>query len=293
MVELRVALKGILSILKHEIDFDFWMITRVVDNDWIMVSTSDNNYGVKDDDVVDWSSSVCSRMITTDGPNVVPDIAKNTLYKQAPINEKLDIGAYIGFPLTSDTGEFMGTLCAIDPQTKNTPSAEKSEIMKHFVTVVESLMQQNQEISRLQSLLSDHLPSTSFDEALGLPDKKSFLDIASSQKEKLQIAGTPIAIVMIQVIKSPPSMTQSNAFLDAKEIISALIRKEDVLCLYSSDSFGLLLPNMDSKQLSSAVVKILCALQNAQFKVNVGAHVCGQNESVVKAIEQAKSRTFG
>ena len=67
MTELRSALNSVIKILKHQVNFDLWMVTRVVDDDWIMLATSENSYGVNADDVKIWSDTVCCKMVDKKG----------------------------------------------------------------------------------------------------------------------------------------------------------------------------------------------------------------------------------
>lgn len=296
MRDLRKALNSILSLLKHEIDLDLWMVTRVVDDDWIMLSTTDNTYGVKPDDVISWSTSVCSRMVSTSGPNIVSSIDQVDSYASAPITKDLKFKSYIGYPLSDQNGDVIGTLCAIDGQEQAPSLDTKNALLQDFVAVVETLMQQDIELQRLNTLVKEYRQQATSEEELGLPNEDAFTDIATLQKNLLRGSGTPLAIVHIKIIKfmqtSSNEPAQKDALLLARDTLMTFIRDEDVLCKLKGDNFGILLMNVNSKQLTSTIVSILRDLQRASLKVNVGAHICGQNESIVEAIDKAKQRTF-
>jgi GGDEF domain-containing protein len=296
MSKLREALNSILAVLKHEVNLDLWMVTRVVDNDWIMLSTTENSYGVNADDVKVWSDSVCTRMVALEGPNIVPCVSEVISYASAPIVGQLNFQSYVGFPLTSEDGEVIGTLCAIDPAPKEPSLVNQAGLMRNFVIVVESLLRQSQEINRLNTLLRDYLNTENVDNVLGLPNQTAFYQIAEQQKAELHNLGSPLAIVLVEVQRFAPEFSapdiRSDGLMSVKETILEHKRETDILCKLNGDNFGLLLIDADNKVLISIVIKTLKALQLKGFKVSVGAHVCGQNEDINSAIKHAKERAF-
>nr|WP_136250583.1 GAF domain-containing protein [Ningiella ruwaisensis] len=293
MIELRQALNHVLTLLKLEVDLDLWMVTRVVDNDWILLSTTHNAYGVKENDVLEWNNTVCNRMVTQQGPNIVPNIAEVEAFANAPITQQLNIQAYVGFPLKNDKGELMGTLCAIDPKQKPDEIRNQASVIESFVIIVESLLQRDQEIFQLKAKLHDYMAHERAERDLGLPNAQDFVEILKLQKERAFHSGLPISIIMIDLKRFPAEHADRDFSLQcAKDGLISLKREEDILCKLSGDTFSLLLLNADNKFLTGRVVAILKQFQRAGFKLTVGAHVCGLNESIDDAIDKAKTRTF-
>ncbi|MFC4699650.1 diguanylate cyclase domain-containing protein [Glaciecola siphonariae] len=297
MSELRHALNNILAVLKHQVDFDLWMITRTVNDDWIMLSTTDSSYGVKPDDVKVWSDSVCSRMVTGAGPNIVPNMKDVEAYAQAPIYGQIDFESYVGYPLKSSSGELLGTLCGIDPKPKSDDLEEQSALIQNFVVVVENLLRQSKEIDRLNTLLRDFTHSDPSTEVLGLPNQSAFMEFAESQKQRMNNTGTPLGIILIDIQHFAPEFQKPEERCDglmaAKELLLSAKRDVDVLCKLNNDSFGMLMIDADNKMLTSQVVELLKLLRKHHFKVSVGAHVCRQQETIDQAVENAKQRRFG
>ncbi|WLT39263.1 GAF domain-containing protein [Synechocystis sp. B12] len=63
-----------------------------------------------------WPDSFCSRMVRGEGPHIAPQSNLVEAYRNAPIAQQVDIGAYVGVPITYGNGSLFGTLCAIDPE---------------------------------------------------------------------------------------------------------------------------------------------------------------------------------
>ncbi len=296
MTELRNALNSVIKILKHQVNFDLWMITRVVDDDWIMLAASENSYGVNADDVKIWSDTVCCKMVDKKGPNIVPCLNKVDAYAKTPIAGQLDFNSYIGFPLVTEDGHLLGTMCAIDPEIQDASLENQRELIEHFVLVVQTILRQSIQVNRLNSLLHGHSNTHTHEETLGMPNQTAFFEMANAQKEQLQNVGSPLSIILIDIERFPSSFeAQSDEFeglLSAKSSLQRLKRDSDIMCKLTGNSFGILLIDVDTKALTLQVVNIIKVLQGRGFKVSVGAHVCKQQESIEEGFKKAKGRRF-
>lgn len=56
----------------------------------------------------------CHFTIEAEAPLVIPDTRADPLYRNVPTVESLGVAAYLGAPLTLNTGEVIGAFCAID-----------------------------------------------------------------------------------------------------------------------------------------------------------------------------------
>lgn len=109
------AARATLRFLQQQLPVGAWMVTRVSGPDWVVLRVLGEGYPVGDRDVFRWSDSMCSRMVRGEGPRVAPSVQAVQAYAAAPIGTLVQIGGYIGIPLTGGDGTLLGTLCAIDP----------------------------------------------------------------------------------------------------------------------------------------------------------------------------------
>ncbi|WP_295994039.1 hypothetical protein [Rugamonas sp.] len=98
------ASRATMAFLRERCGFQLWMVTRAEGEDWIVLHADDHGYGVRAGQVYRWTDSFCSRMVRGLGPRVAPDSARVDSYAAAPIGRLVDIGAYIGIPLTRADG---------------------------------------------------------------------------------------------------------------------------------------------------------------------------------------------
>lgn len=137
-----VASRAVLNFLHDYLDLDLCMMTRVDGEDWIVLQAGDNNYGVEDGDVFVWADSFCSRMVVGDGPRIAPDAMKIENYQKAPIAQQISIGSYVGVPVLKANGELFGTLCAVDPDTKDDSLGEKQAMVELLAQLLGTILAQ-------------------------------------------------------------------------------------------------------------------------------------------------------
>jgi hypothetical protein len=90
--------RAVLEFLDRRFGFGLWMVTRVEGDDCIVLQSVDHGYGIGPGRVFCWADSICSRMISGDGPRVAPDIELVSAYVKAPAAQRVPVRAYIGVP---------------------------------------------------------------------------------------------------------------------------------------------------------------------------------------------------
>jgi hypothetical protein len=94
------ASQAVLAYLRGRFGFGPWMTTRTVEPDWIVLNANGQHHGVEPGTVFQWADSFCSRMVRGEGPCIASDVREVPAYLAAPIGEQVEIGAYIGVPIS-------------------------------------------------------------------------------------------------------------------------------------------------------------------------------------------------
>ncbi len=108
----RLALKH----LYDEIGFASCLLTRIEGDDWIVLQAHGPGDWFGEGDVRSYADSLCARMVQGHGPCVAIDVAAVEPYAGAPLVAELGVAAYVGVPITWESGMLFGTLCAFDPR---------------------------------------------------------------------------------------------------------------------------------------------------------------------------------
>jgi len=290
--EIQKPLEALIALLKERINLDLWMFTRVIEDDWIIIAASENNYGIKSGDVLVWSESICSRMVGHEGPNIAPDITTIDSYNNAPIARHKPIAAYVGFPILNENEELLGTLCAIDQKPRSETLTETNQFIQPLLNVAKTLINQNDTILRLHRALDKLNEQSSIDDITGLPNQEAFFQIAEETKHKYDALDCPIGVIVIDL--GSFSLKRSDDGLQYEDLmravtadLSAMTRDADVLSKLYGNRFCMLLVNVDTKYVGSVVMKIAKNLERYKMNVSIGADVCRKGKEIQASISYA------
>ena len=77
--------QAVLKYLHQHFGFNLWMITRVEDNDWIVLQSEDHGYAVQPGQVFEWANSFCCHMVAGKGPRIAPALKKFLYMRLRPL----------------------------------------------------------------------------------------------------------------------------------------------------------------------------------------------------------------
>jgi diguanylate cyclase len=114
--------RATLEVLREHLPFDRWMISRLVDDDLVVVFAEPDAGPMS----FPWSDTICARMVEHGGPHIALSISDVPDYAAAPQCRALGIDAYAGVPLYDRAGVLWGTLAATHPSLlEPTPSIDE------------------------------------------------------------------------------------------------------------------------------------------------------------------------
>ncbi len=108
------AAASTLRLLHQTLGYDLWMVTRIQDDELVVVECLDYSYRLRPGHVLPWSASLDWRMVNGQGPRVAPRVTDVPAYATAGLTQVMPVGSYVGVPLVVDGGVW-GTLSAMDP----------------------------------------------------------------------------------------------------------------------------------------------------------------------------------
>ncbi|MEO0406425.1 MAG: GAF domain-containing protein [Cyanobacteria bacterium P01_A01_bin.135] len=238
--------KEILVLLQERLGFDLWMITRMEQNDWIVLYKRGKSYSVAEGDIFHWPDTFCYRMVNQGLPRVVADCAANPVYADAPVGRLLAIGAYIGIPLTYSDGRLFGTLCAIHPTAMPERIAEELPLLEVMARMMGLILSVCLDISGQARSKEQREANHLRDQATGLYNCPGWYYLLSREERRCHLYGHSACIISIH-LKGVNSLSSgcemagvSAPIAKLAEIIQSTARKDDVVARIGDSAFAIL-----------------------------------------------------
>jgi GAF domain-containing protein len=106
-----------LEVICRSTGMGFAAIARVTENRWIACSVRDEiAFGLEAGGELEIKTTICDEIRVSHEPVVIDNVAADKIYCQHHTPKKYGFQSYISVPIILNSGEFFGTLCAIDPK---------------------------------------------------------------------------------------------------------------------------------------------------------------------------------
>lgn len=270
------AARAALKFLHKRLGFDLWMITRTQGDDWIVLQTEDQRYGIQDGTVFKWADTFCSRMVEGLGPRIAPRSQDVPVYAAAPIGSQLDIQAYIGVPLTGAHGALFGTLCAIDSRPQPVSLVEEQSLVELVGALLSSLlrteMQLMDEVRRAERAQADALT----DSLTGLYNRRGWERLIEAEENRCRRYGHSACVVAVdldnlkRVNDSQGHFAGDELIARAGGVLASVARAQDIAARVGGDEFLLLAVECDRSGASTLADRLRADFAFAGVNASIG-----------------------
>lgn len=223
--------------LQSRFGMAMWFLTRRRGEDWLLLNVCGEGYDLDQGDMLAWRDSICHRRVNDLGPQVCPDVSREEAYRNAPITDRLSIGAYVGLPLRDHTGALFGTLCALNPEPR--PDLDQGDFqiaLQRQARLLETALVWN--LAGLdQQRVTEFFEEESRDPETGLLDDAGWLRILDGERQRCRAYG--LGAMVLKVHGGQLDDEQRQLVADS---LAALIRHQDMAAYLGSDQFAILLP---------------------------------------------------
>ena len=152
----------ILDVICKTTGMGFAAIARVTQDRWIACSVQDEiNFGLKPGGELEIETTICNEIRDSQRAVVIDDVA-NSEYVSHHTPRIYGFQSYISFPIFLKSGEFFGTLCAIDPRPAKLNDAKIIGMFNLFTDLIafhlqsmDLLSQSNFAVQELSRQLTD------------------------------------------------------------------------------------------------------------------------------------------
>lgn len=234
-----------MAYLHERLGFNLWMVTRTEQDDWIVLEAEDHGYNVRPGAVFSWTDSFCSRMVAGLGPRVAPRSREIPAYAAAPIGSKVQIGAYIGVPLTQD-GALFGTLCAIDPAAQPDSIQADLPMIELFASLLSTILS-GERLAVDRARQAEVLGRLANSDALtGLLNRRGWDEVLSIEEERCRQYGDPASVLAIDLdglkaVNDRYGHAAGDALIARTgQVLRSAVREPDAIARVGGDEFAVL-----------------------------------------------------
>lgn len=273
---LDAGLAALVKCLNMFVPLRIWMVTRVTGNDWNVLHVSDAEGKIQRGDVFPWSDSYCSRMVREGAPRFAPDAQSVPVYRDAPINAALDIGAYIGQPLRAGDGTLLGTLCAADAQPQAPFTPEQRFLVESITRTMSTLIVGFMKLEKARQVEAQLRYRAETDPLTGLSNRHAWEEALKSEEGALGTLGENAMVMMIdldglKIANDTLGHAEGDRYLvKAAGVLEHELRDADVLARIGGDEFAVLLRGVSKEAAQAIVNRVAEAFAKANVHASIG-----------------------
>ncbi len=296
--DFETAGRAVLAFLHRRLGFDLWMVTRTEGDDWIVLQSEDNGYGVAPGTVFRWADSFCSEMVKGNGPRIAPRSDEVPAYASAPIGRQVQIKAYVGQPLVHADGSLFGTLCAIHPSAQPESIAGEKELVEMLGAMLSTILQA--ELSAIDAARqAERLQEEALTDSLtDLFNRRGWDRLLLLEEDRCRRYGHPATVLIVDLDQlKEVNDTQGHAAGDALIVrAGAALRKAcratDIVARLGGDEFGVLSLECDQTGADVLLERVRSALTEANVQASVGVALRDPSVGLEAAWENADQRMY-
>jgi len=289
------AAQAALTYLHQRMGLSLWMVTRTELDDWIVLQAEDHGYGVKRGDVFHWPDSFCSRMVRGEGPCIAPQSNLVEAYRNAPIGQQVDIGAYVGVPITYGNGSLFGTLCAIDPKAQPDSLIDDLPLVELIAQLLSTILDFFLKAETTSRRDEYHQLLKERDGATGFYTRQGWEKLLASEECRCQKFGFPVSVIVIEVEAVEPMGEEpiNDLILQrAAKIIKTICRQEDFCARIGEREFAVLCIECHISQADFIRERLDLGFQQGKITVDMGIAERSPKTGLGEAVATAKFAVY-
>lgn len=266
----------VLKYLHEHYGFGLWMITRVENEDWVVLQSENEKYEIKQGDVFRWVDSFCYHMVQGKAPKIAPCSNDIELYANAPINKKMVIKSYIGEPLLNEDGSVFGTICAIDNEEKSDEILKDAAIVELLGSLLSNILQGELRENRQRRLRERFEVEALIDSLTGLFNRRAWDRLLAAEEGRCQRYGLAATIFILDLndlkkINDQFGHAQGDILIQkTAEFLQQNMRSNDVIARIGGDEFVILCPEMIVDEADALYQRLIRLFADANIQVALG-----------------------
>ncbi|MCX2574528.1 GAF domain-containing sensor histidine kinase [Pedobacter sandarakinus] len=159
------AIANILEIVCNTTGMGFAAVAKVTSSNWTACIVNDRiEFGLKPGDELPLETTICNEIRQHQNPVLIEHVAEDELFSRHHTPERYGFQSYISVPIVLKSGEFFGTLCAIDPKPAKLNNGSTLETFKLFAELIAFHIDSMEELSAVENKLQYQIELADFRE---------------------------------------------------------------------------------------------------------------------------------
>lgn len=295
---LEESLAALIECLAFVVPMRVWMITRVNGNDWNVLVVRDTQGEVTAGTLFHWPDSYCARMVEGKGPCFAPDSQAIPAYAEAPINQKVTIGAYIGMPLQGKDGELLGSLCGVDMYRKEEFTIEQVSVVEGLARNISTIIAGKLSLEQLRQQEANLRYFAELDALTGLANRHSWDLAVADEESAFSELGQNAMVMMVDL----DGLKQANDtyghavgdqyIISAARTLRAQLRESDIVARLGGDEFGVIVRNTTKEEAEKLHERVKAAFSAAGIEASMGYAMRLACRTLPAALADADARMY-
>lgn len=292
------ALGSLVTYLNCLFPLATWMVTRLTGDHCKVLYVDDKLNTMRRGDILSWASSLCSRMTQGLGPKFAPDAQLVPAYRDAPINSRLRIGAYVGQPLLGEDGVLLGTLCGVDPEARQSFTHEQTALVATLAKPISTLLSFWTKLEKATQTEAELQTQAYTDALTGLANRHKW-NLLLTRPEGRHRDCRDEALVLIVDLDGLKEANDrfghaegDRYLLRAAQALRELTRGDDVVARIGGDEFAVCMRGVSKELAPTIASRVRNALAQADVQASVGSAFYLSDGSLQETMRVADMRMY-
>ncbi len=258
----------------------------------------------------------CHYAMVSDGPLVLEDATQLPVFRDLPTVASLGVRAYAGIPLKTETGEVLGSFCAVDFKAKQwtkedievlvelAHSTMREIRLRQALRDAEVLNQQLREQLRKVDALNLALNELARTDPLtGLRNRRAFDDSLELELAVVERTQSPLSLLMLDVdhfkrINDNFGHEAGDKVLRSiAQVLNGCVRIIDVVARVGGEEFAVILPHTDEQGALEVAQRMRAAVAQATWlsqptTISIGSASLRDAESACNLFARADAALY-
>ena len=283
------AAEAALRLLQDTAGLDLWAVTQLRGDEQVVITARSTGFPIPPGAVLPWAESLCVHMCNG-GPRVAPDVTGVPGYAGAGIRRAVQVGAYVGAPLTLEGGQVFGTVCGLGHEEQPESLHAVLPLLEFVAGLLSTLLSKEMLAAELSATAAHAYGRANEDPATGLLNARGWQQALHVQEDRLARYGEQASVVVLRL--GAPGATD-DAMRRLAGVLAAACRPSDVLARLGDVEFAVLAPACGTAGAQALRKRLLTALTPTGLDVLLGTAAADGSGGVSAAWRAAAKEASG